>query len=520
MLHNKRIVVEISKADELIMTIDENMLSCEFGALDRGNITDVADWGIYVNRGSLTFIDNTGFFNNSTVNSPEIVGYIVKFYLAYRDQENLIATFKVQSVSDFNEETKEVKLECVSKLEEWQRKELNEDYPFDEKSISDLCNTYGLDIGNDRIVIDNAKIYCPYFPKESKWARFEKLCQASMSRVVEDEQGNPSITGSFPAKKPIVVNPSNIVNIATQEFVRIKNSQISAVVRNVEREQTSDETTTSFSIDWNATSPSKSVSFGVPLTFNPLIINNIFYFTDVYGAITFNCGKKIHKVYNAICRSNTKTVNLGNKTTTYGETDKQLVSNSSVSFTSSSIRCPISFTGATYDYHEGALLFYQWESIINSEIKIPVDASYDDGDVTYYGKTDGNSDTTMIPSNDLIQSASTYLTDTGTMSLGQYIVDEVDKRYNNGIECFEIECLFNEYVNESGEVVFDGKDLSQHFKRYDVIIPYVMKKGQKVPLRKNADGTPKKFRIIGISYSYDGLLRQRLSVQEERYDID
>jgi hypothetical protein len=47
-----------------------------------------------------------------------------------------------------------------------------------------------------------------------------------------------------------------------------------------------------------------------------------------------------------------------------------------------------------------------------------------------------------------------------------------------------------------------------------------MKKGEKVPLRKNEDGTPKKFRIIGISYSYDGLLKQKLSVQEERYDVD
>ena len=56
MLYNKRIVVEISKADELIMTIDENMLSCEFGALDRGNITDVTDWGIYANRGFISFI--------------------------------------------------------------------------------------------------------------------------------------------------------------------------------------------------------------------------------------------------------------------------------------------------------------------------------------------------------------------------------------------------------------------------------------------------------------------------------
>ena len=103
MSKNKRIIAKIIDGNTIVMTIDQNLISAEFGALDRGSLTTVADWGIYVNRGSLTFIDNTGFFNNSTVNSPEIANYIVKFYLAYRDQENLIAAFKVQSVSDFND---------------------------------------------------------------------------------------------------------------------------------------------------------------------------------------------------------------------------------------------------------------------------------------------------------------------------------------------------------------------------------------------------------------------------------
>ena len=80
--------------------------------------------------------------------------------------------------------------------------------------------------------------------------------------------------------------------------------------------------------------------------------------------------------------------------------------------------------------------------------------------------------------------------------------------------------MFNDYCDVNGNKVFDTNDLSAHFKKYDVIIPYVMKKGKTVPLRINEDGTPKQFRIIGISYSYDGLLKQKLSIQEDRYDVD
>ena len=135
--------------------------------------------------------------------------------------------------------------------------------------------------------------------------------------------------------------------------------------------------------------------------------------------------------------------------------------------------------------------------------------------------TNAIEDIYKIPSSDLVQENSYYLEDSGDkIHLGEYILRETNRRYGNGIECFEIECLFNDYYDENGNKVFSKDDLSTHFKKYDVIIPYVKKRGQTVPLRVNEDGTPKKFRIIGISYSYDGFLKQKLSVQEERYDID
>ena len=57
MATNKRLIAKLKDGDNVIMTIDSNMLSCEFGALDRGNLTDIVNWGIYANRGSVSFVD-------------------------------------------------------------------------------------------------------------------------------------------------------------------------------------------------------------------------------------------------------------------------------------------------------------------------------------------------------------------------------------------------------------------------------------------------------------------------------
>ena len=93
------------------MKIDGNMLYCEFGALDRGNITDVIDWGLYANRGSISFIDTIGYFNNEKVNSAETKNFKVKFYLK-KNVEKQISTFNIEKI-DFDEQTRIARLAIV-----------------------------------------------------------------------------------------------------------------------------------------------------------------------------------------------------------------------------------------------------------------------------------------------------------------------------------------------------------------------------------------------------------------------
>jgi hypothetical protein len=161
--------------------------------------------------------------------------------------------------------------------------------------------------------------------------------------------------------------------------------------------------------------------------------------------------------------------------------------------------------------------------VLRVETHVPIDGFDDNGFVEQkrINPQHPKEPIVQIPTSELVRENSLYQIDEETsIKLYQHILNEVERRYGNGIECFEFECLFNDYFYENGEEAFNSSDLSQHFNKYDIIIPYVKSIGQVVPLRKNTDGTPKKFRIIGIYYLYDGLLKQKLQVQEERYDVD
>lgn len=532
MLQNKRIVVEISKADELIMTIDQNLISLEFGSLDRGSLTNVVDWGIYVNRGSLSFVDRAGLFNYKNANNLDLIRYTVRFYLAYGDAKTLIATFKTESAT-LDEETNVVTIQCISSLGELQRlKQKRIFYPFAKRSLKRLLEgdynylegallhqngEYLLNYGEDTASLDNTYIYCPYFPIETLWFNLTKICQASMNRVIEDEEGTAVITGSFPERTPIVITPQNIIDIPTSDFVRVVNSSITTTNRE-KRAQSNSETIYDFTLE------------------------------NVSARITINYDKQGHPLSSSADETSFDTTDPSNIKVTIKKTVdtpyKIWGNGTSRRFvgTIETSNMEIIDSGASYSSeHWGSqyvsgdfskILINQTYTIKRVYDGVPLDRLryidfkfygdhfVDNGTTDLQNISDETKDVLQIPSNDLIQSESYFDNGDGSItSLSQHILQEVSRRYGKGIECFEIECLFNNYYYEDGTQAFDREDLSNHFKKYDVIIPYVQRGGQTVPLRTNENGEPKKFRIIGISYSYDGLLRQKLQVQEERYDL-
>ena len=156
-MNNKRLVAEIVKKNAEPCWIDGNLLHCEFEAFDRGNITDIVNWGIYVNRGSISFVDILGYFINQ--NEPlDHKNIIVRFYLFWGTRLSLISTFYVDSI-DVNSENMTVNMELISTLIELQNKPSSfynrSAYTFSEKSAYYLL---GLDVPASEKTLDVSKL--------------------------------------------------------------------------------------------------------------------------------------------------------------------------------------------------------------------------------------------------------------------------------------------------------------------------------------------------------------------------
>lgn len=535
-VNNKRLIAEIINGEEVIMTIDDNMLSCEFGSLDRGNITDVVDWGIYANRGSISFIDNIGYFNNQNINSTETKKYKVNFYLA-KTSRSKIAVFNIENLT-FDEETREVNIELIGAIIDLQRKTPNSNisFSFAEKNalyllgLSDDISeaeaadygwyypSFGLKRGEDSEDLERVIIYCPFLDEKNAWDRISNICQSTMYRVVEDENGDPVITGSFPNRKAILVRPNNILYISGSNFVKIKNTYIDVTNRNKYTNKKVEQISKHFDIqfnedgdpigisncDYNISNNSANIScfFDTPYKIYscsmPHVMETVERTVPQHVLDSDGIEKVIYVKASYVSEA------LGSSSANVAGTDKK------------ELLYQHEITSIVKEYSDGTI-----DRVKSIDVDFYLDYFEDNGTTEEKNIIDETNDSIVkISSNDLIQSGSYYEADSGNIPLSTHILNEVSRRYSNGIECFEIECLFNDYYYDDGSLAFSSSDLSTHFKKYDVIIPYVMKNGKTVPLSKNQDGTPKKFRVIGISYSYDGLLKQKLSVQEERYDVD
>jgi hypothetical protein len=78
-----------------------------------------------------------------------------------------------------------------------------------------------------------------------------------------------------------------------------------------------------------------------------------------------------------------------------------------------------------------------------------------------------------------------------------------------------LKCSVGDYKNSSGSQSI-SKDVSGNrtFKKYDLILPYITKNGQKVPYSSYENGRAKIFQVVGIKYQHIGTLWQYLYLEE------
>lgn len=524
-MNNKRLTAEILLDDQVVLTIDENLLNAEINMLDRSDVTNVVDWGIFANRGSLSFIDNSGLFNVSSETLDTIKSATVYIYIC-KVENRQIATFNIDDCL-YDEETKQVRLSLISKLIDWQNifSNYSNIYIFNEETIgnivSQISTEYGVQItlGEDVYDILNTTISCTFLENESLWSVMTKICQASMSRIIEDEYGNAILTGQYVERTPIVLSTSNVLKYESFDFVQVANTSIDVISRDKYTGVIPEALKKTIALKWDDTLP-------IP---NPIVSNGdkivIGEMTPIFalksyrngnGSISIISPYKIYRIVNIYPYTDKRTVENFTNVSEREGVYTQFVENSTLT-NNSDINLKINLTVLEVDYQEGDLP-YKATTVTSMDIKISADYFIDSSRQTITNIIDSNKKSSIysIASNELIQSENYHTTkEFKNISHGQYILQKVEDKYSNGVECLTCDCLFNNYYKEDGELIYSRDTISSSLQRYDIIIPYTKKNGVLTPLRKKKDGTPKQFRIVGISYLYDGFLTQKLQLQEE-----
>lgn len=523
--------------------IYHNISSVEFDSLDRGDITDRINYGIYSNIGTLIFFDDDNqFYNLMKIQEP--YGYKVEIYLSSELYDRLIATFHIDEFS-YNEETKQVAVQLKDSLESWQNIPISKIYLFEETSLIDLVaeimsqKKIAYKISNEAsYLLEDIIIYCPLLEPESLWDAMTKICEASMCRICEDETGTPIIVNQFEASKQnITIRPQNVLGVSNQTSShKNKDTAFSISLKKREKHYGSvinapyfymykvDYNKDNGSLNWRYIGDDKSQNPTAKVERNwqagsedtwgkvyPYIetvsintrlplIENVFDITE-RKFIGTHYYQYVSDGYQEHGEELDAPVQVAGDTTMWEKWSNTLITRFTV--------FP-SIIAEKYDQPQSS------ELDIYSNVTMLAYGDYfvDNKNVIIASTSNNNSRVTTLPSNELFQTNNLH----GNESYSSWFIERTQKITESSVAFCEIECNFTNYYNSDGELVLDasGKEQPiQSFSKYDIVIPYIMKNGIEQPYRSNSDGEPVSFRVVGIKYVYDGHLRQKLYLQEE-----
>ena len=529
----KKLIAEITQDDVTSLSI-KNALSISFGALDRGDISDLTNWGCFSNKGEVVFIDSSKEFKTISNND----NLKVKIYYASASVKKLLATFLIDDF-DYEHESGKVTITLKDSLIDWQEQSVDEYYEFQEETMDKIHESIYGDISNvspiDFERMKKTYVNTSYMRKDSKWSNADKLCQANMVRCFCDNNGIPLFSSEVSKQENnILITPKNILSVGNKSRVnKPKGFSISAY--NIQK-QVDQKMSSSFAFTW----------YSIKGTTNNPHDSEYNYILARWEDYSNNCQTGLNKNHEGFYTEAWVSTDIKKEQNLYNISRvvvEESVSTSKKSDNGQIEKTKYTFTkeknfGATENPENGIIAFDNGENItVYFEDSNAVDVAFDDGDgsvgvyvvsehvanegtISVYGnffKEDGEveigetSDSSIkLQSNELIQTQSHYI----DKSLAQNIVDTAKSRYGNGIECLELEVTPSDYYDDLGNKIIDTKGEKPLFEKYDIITPYVIRNGFKQPYSTKQDGSAKNFKVIGIDYSQKGILRQKLYLQE------
>lgn len=518
----KKLIVKIKNNEEVLISLDGELESVSFGTLDRGDVSNVTDWGSFSNKGEVVFFDNNDLFNKIVSENPDL-----DICIYYKDNfiNKKVATFKIDDYN-FYKETKKVVISFKDNLIEYQEKIFNKIYEFEEKTAGYIVNNFlsqFVDMNEfASILLSGINFNIPYIEEGTVWDAINKICQATMTRCFCNEDGKPSIYSDKPQQNRIIIKPKNILSIQNEvskrktvikpsikakDYIKMENKKVAESVKFNWFRLTDYSNNTIFTEIYTGENSSFKIGSNIAKAKAVLNLYDNFHSFSETSDITVK-KYSLSKTFDGgveLIKEQLKTTEPNMFGNTYEPTsiEKSDVSNGKVEITLTEENAVDWFSGTTAGGQVGKYV------ITDGTINWLGNYFIDNGEVSY-GEIEENN---LLQTNELIQKNSNIAgNEFGEfIPLGKYIVEKVKEQYGDGIECVVLDVTPSEYYDQKNDRYVS------YFSRYDIVIPYVLSNGIEVPYRTKEDGTPLEFKVIGIEYYYKGFLRQRLHLQENKY---
>jgi hypothetical protein len=120
----KKILIKLIAEDGSYVNAYHNIDYVNFGDLDRGDTSEVLDWGIYSNRGEVSFFDIDGeaeYLLRTNVEKQ----IKVEIYLSSELFDKKVATFYVEDY-EYDSNTQKISIRLQDSLQKWQMVYLKE----------------------------------------------------------------------------------------------------------------------------------------------------------------------------------------------------------------------------------------------------------------------------------------------------------------------------------------------------------------------------------------------------------
>lgn len=530
-----------------------NKISIEMDSWRTKNLGKIA-WGIVSNTANVKFKDTNGVFG-SCIKEDVVYGAKVQIYLlqdniAYLN-DDLLGTFYISNV-DYSDKINEVTLSLEDGLQGWQSITLPEIYKFDAGTLYDVViDTIGDSIYQSQFV--------PFDTYEAKniltkislnsginwgqsnlWNLMQKVCEASRCCLYMNNMGKAVIERPK-SSRVIIVNPNNIYAISDRQsnFAnKIPNAQISVEKRiDVFNEPISETMEIVFFKELpKITNNLEAFEFRVSEAFvgdrtssNPnlttqtkatvhIISNAHSYYLQMFPKLNLN-KKTVNKdISTMTCKL------TANKVTDYGlgvssdDSDLTVYKSTEVIeqipiLNYDSIRDIFELQGKWVGSFDIGSTTYPYATYLYTNGNMVITGNYyeSEGQEDFSYTTNASASVTSLPSNDLILNTTTE----GQSQLAKNNLNYVKKRFSKGLETAVLRCSLDNYYDTSAQQTI-SKNVSgrRTFKKYDIVLPYVIKNGIKTPFSTHADGSAKTFQVVGIRYSNKGVVWQDLYLEE------